>query len=83
MSKYSPLQDYLSGLPAHQKDITLSFEKIEGIIHASLPLSAIYHQAWWANEKNGAHVEAQSWINAGWKVDSFDQKQKWVRFVRS
>jgi hypothetical protein len=82
MSKYAPLQKYLSGLPAYQKDITLSFEQIEGILHASLPLSAIHHQAWWANERNGAHVEAHSWMDAGWKVDSFDQKQKWVRFVR-
>ena len=55
MSKYSPLQEYLSGLPAHQKDITLPFEQIEGILHARLPSSPIHHPAWWANEKDGAH----------------------------
>jgi hypothetical protein len=82
MSKYSPLQEYLSGLPAHQMDITLSFEQIEAIIHASLPLSSVHHQAWWANEKNRSHVEAHSWLDAGWKVDTVDQKQKWVRFMR-
>ncbi len=83
MSKYSPLQAYLSSLPAEQKEITLSFEQIERILQDRLPLSAVRHGAWWANEVDGSHVEAHSWMDAGWKVEGFDQKQKWVKFRRA
>jgi hypothetical protein len=82
MSKYTPLQNYLSGLPANQNDITLTFEQIERILNDPLPASAYQHQAWWANEQDGNHVEAHAWLNAGWRVDSFDQTKKWVRFIR-
>lgn len=82
MSKYTPLRIYLQSQPVGQTQLTLTFEKIEQILSAKLPPSAYQHQAWWANERNGAHVHAHSWLEAGWKVESFDLNRKMVRFVR-
>jgi hypothetical protein len=82
MAKYSPLQRFLAGLPNEQREITLTFEKIEQIIGEKLPKSAFLYRAWWSNKKDGVHVVAHSWLNAGWFVDSVDQSQHWVRFMR-
>ena len=83
MSKYTPLQNFLMTLPRSQRDITLTFDRIEQIIIDKLPYSAFHHRAWWSNERNGRHVEAHSWLNAGWQVETVNQEQKWVRFIRS
>jgi hypothetical protein len=80
--KYTPLEKYLKALTGNKQDVTLSFEQIERILNDKLPASAHRHQAWWANEKEGSHVHAHSWLNAGWKVDSVNQKGKWVRLIR-
>jgi hypothetical protein len=83
MSKYSPLQSYLENLPITQREITLTFVKINEIINDRLPYSAHQHRAWWGNERNGDHVEAHAWLNAGWKVETVDQSNCWVRFTRN
>jgi hypothetical protein len=62
--------------------VTLSFIHIERIINDKLPASAFKHRAWWSNEQHGMHSNAHAWMNAGWKVDTVDFNQKWVRFVR-
>jgi hypothetical protein len=80
--KYYPLQEYLTNLAISKRDVTLSFLHIEKIINDTLPYSASNHRAWWSNEKHGQHSNAHAWMNAGWKVDAVDQRQKWVRFVR-
>jgi len=46
--KYTPLEQYLRDIPANQKEVLLSFEQIERIIHARLPPSAYEYWAWWA-----------------------------------
>jgi hypothetical protein len=38
--------------------------------------------AWWANEKEGNHINARAWANAGWKVESVDFNRKQARLVR-
>ena len=81
--KYTPLEDYLRDIPANQKEIVLSFEQIERIINAKLPPSAYEYQQWWENEKEGNHVNARAWANAGWKVERLDVNGKWVKFVRA
>jgi hypothetical protein len=81
--KYAPLEKYLRGLPHSQRDVTLSFEQIEGIINAKLPASANEYWAWWANAKEGNHVNARAWANAGWKVESVDFHSKQARLVRA
>ena len=83
MTKYTPLQTYLSGLPSGTKDVTLSFEHIERIISDRLPKSAQQYRPWGSNEKEGSHIQARSWMNAGWLVDSVNFKEKWARFRRS
>ncbi|MBL0348664.1 hypothetical protein [Candidatus Villigracilis affinis] len=52
--KYAPLEHHLRGLPASQKEATLSFEQIEGILNDKLPPSAYQYLAWWANQKEGS-----------------------------
>lgn len=80
--KYTPLEDYLRDLPEGQHEITLRFEQIERILNNRLPSSAYEYRAWWASEKEGNHVNARAWANAGWKVDGVDFDRKQVRLVR-
>lgn len=80
--KYAPLEHYLRNLPADQIEITLVFAEIERILNDTLPASAYGYEAWWANEKEGNHVNARSWSTAGWKIESLDLKQKWVKLIR-
>ena len=80
--KYTPLENYLHYIPANQKEVVLSFEQIERIISAKLPPSAYAFQQWWENEKEGNHVNARAWANAGWKVESVDFNRKQARLVR-
>lgn len=80
--KYTPLEKYLRELPADQKEVVLSFEQIEDIIHAKLPSSAYGYLEWWENEKEGNHVNSRAWANAGWKVETVNFLEKWVRLVR-
>ena len=80
--KYTPLENYLRDLPERQKEVTLGFEQIERILNDKLPPSAYEYQQWWENEKEGNHVNARAWANAGWKVESVDFKRKQARLVR-
>jgi hypothetical protein len=80
--KYNPLEKYLRDLPENQRKVTLSFEEIERIINTKLPPSAYGYQQWWENEKEGNHVNARAWANAGWKVESVDFNRKRVNLVR-
>jgi hypothetical protein len=80
--KYAPLYQYLLEFQSDSQDITLDFNKIEEIINEKLPPSAYKYRAWWSNEKHGVHVSAKAWMTAGWKVETVNQKEKWVRFCR-
>ncbi len=83
MSKYQPLHDYLSDLPATTTDLTLRFDEIEQILGFPLPASAGQYGAWWANPTNTRdHPYAQAWLAAGWRVDGVDLTRQWVRFRR-
>lgn len=59
-NKYDPLKEYLK-----KYQINLSFQMIEKIIGEKLPSSAYKFRAWWAN---GGHLQANAWLDAGWKV---------------
>ena len=82
VGKYTPLENYLRDLPANQKEVALSFEQIEQILGSKLPSSAHEYRQWWENEKEGNHVNARAWANAGWKVGNVDVRGKVVRPVR-
>lgn len=81
--KYTPLEYYLRDLPANQAETTLTFEQIERILAARLPSSAYEDRRWWDHEKEGNHVSARAWANAGWKIESLDVNKKRVKFVRA
>jgi hypothetical protein len=80
--KYTPLEKFLRGLPESQREVTLGFEQIEGILNDKLPSSAYEDRRWWDHEKEGNHVTARAWSNAGWKIEGLDVNGKWVKLVR-
>ncbi len=80
--KYTQLENYLRGLPKSQREVTLRFEHIERILNGKLPSSAYEDQRWWDHETEGNHVSARAWSNAGWKIESLDVEEKWVKLVR-
>jgi hypothetical protein len=79
---YTPLADYLRGLPTSQQEVTLTFQLIEQILNGSLPPSAYEDSLWWGNQKQGTNVESIAWMDAGWMVDTVDFREKRVHFVR-
>ena len=81
--KYAPLENYLSKLPASQREVTLAFEQIEGILNAKLPSSAYEDRRWWDHEKEANHVSLRAWSNAGWQIVSVDVNRKRVKLVRA
>jgi hypothetical protein len=81
-NKYFPLEQYLRGLPGNQKEVTLSFEQIESLLHSRLPSSAYGYPQWWEHETEGNHVNRRAWTNAGWKIETLDLDQKSVKLVR-
>ena len=80
--KYTPLEKYLRDLPESQKEITLRFKQIEGVIKSSLPSSAYEDQRWWEHETEGNHISPRAWSNAGWKIGSLDVNKQRVKLVR-
>lgn len=66
-----------------RRETAFSIEELEKILNRILPPSARTHRPWWGNDySGGTHSHARVWIDAGWKVDPADLKDKWVRFVR-
>ena len=81
MGKYDPLYQHLSSATASH--LRLSFVEIERILRASLPMSARRHQAWWENERDGSHVHARAWLDAGYETHRLDLNSGTVEFVQS
>ena len=81
--KYTPLENYLRNLPKEQREVTLGFEQMEGILNDKLPSSAYEDRRWWDHETEGNHINKRAWSNAGWQVESLDFDKKWVRLIRA
>lgn len=79
MSKYDALVELLARRAAI---VTLTFDEIAERVPGGLPPSAYVHRPWWANELRGSHVQARSWLSAGWWVESVDLDGRRVTFVR-
>ena len=79
MAKYQPLSDYL-----RQQDRRiehgLTFAEIERVVGFRLPSSACKYQAWWANQRNGRHVQANAWLDEAWHTQDLDLKGQQVSF---
>jgi hypothetical protein len=83
MSKYEPLRLYLENIESTLNEKNISFQEIERVLGFELLRSAHEHRAWWSNPSSKAdHPYAQSWLAAGWMVDTVNQNDKWVRFRR-
>jgi hypothetical protein len=80
MSKYDSLKGVL--LRTNGTGVTLTFTEIERALGFRLPISARKYRPWWANQSDGAHVQAQAWMGAGWRVWSVDLASETVRFDR-
>jgi len=76
--KYDPLTDYLSR--RKEQSLVIGIPELEAVLGSSLPKSAYQYRAWWAN---GGHIQADSWLNAGWRVDWVDFSRRTVRFIRT
>jgi hypothetical protein len=76
--KYAALMEYLK-LKSDEKTLTLSYKEIEKITGVKLPQSAHMHREWW---ENGGHVQAEAWLQAGWKRDRVELGQ-FVTFVKN
>ncbi len=59
----------------------MSFSEIERILGFALPASARRYQAWWANEREGTHSHARSWLDASYGTQGVDLNAQTVRFV--
>jgi hypothetical protein len=81
--KYTPLENYLRGLPESQREVNLPFEEIERILNDKLPSSAYEDRRWWDHATEGNHVNARAWSNAGWKIESLDVNKKRVKLIRA
>lgn len=79
VSKYSPLPRHLAAEAAAQVDMT--FWEIDDLV-GGLPASARRHRPWWSNEREGSHVQARAWLDAGWRVDSVNLTAERVRFIK-
>lgn len=83
MGKYDDLYDFLERIPPDVEEDTLTFDEMEKILGFKLPKSAHAYRQWWANSTSPQqHPHAQSWLAAGWTVDTVNQQDKWVRFQR-
>ena len=80
MSKYKPLEEYLSRLQDHS--VKLTFKQVEEIIGTPLPLSATRYRGWWSNNPDNG-VITHSWLNAGFKSAQVDMKGQTLLFIKT
>ena len=78
--KYQSLNQHLRDVSAEA--VSLSFADIEDLIGAKLPPSARKHAAWWSNNPTG-HVNAQAWLDAGYRAESVDLPGEKLVFRRA
>lgn len=80
MSKYSALRRRLESHAGPSVDVT--FRELDDIV-GGLPASARRYAAWWSNEREGSHVQAHAWMEAGWRVESVNLTTETVRFTKT
>ena len=80
MSKYRPLREQLASEAG--RDVTMSLTDLDTLV-GGLPRSARRYRAWWSNEREGSHVQARAWLDAGWRVEHVNLTAEQVRFIRS
>ena len=78
-SKYDPLHSYLVNLP--ERSVRMTFSQIERILGFELPSSARRYNAWWANQRDGNHSHARSWLDAHYETQWLDLNSQAVTFT--
>ena len=78
-SKYDPLHNYLVNLP--ERSVRMTFSQIERILGFELPSSARRYNAWWANQRDGNHSHARSWLDAHYETQWLDLNSQAVTFT--
>ena len=81
MSKYQPLQQFLSLYDPTKNQAPLTFEKIEQLLGCPLPPSARENRRWWQNDPT-SHVQAKAWLDAGWQAWKVNLAGKEILFSR-
>src|SRR5690606_13251972 len=56
--------------------------EIEKLLGHPLPASAYTHPAWWSNT-GGSHVQAQAWLDRGFRTEQVDLAGEKLVFVRA
>ena len=80
MSKYDALREYLER--SGRGTVSMSFEAISDLV-GGLPPSAFKYREWWANEREGRHVQARAWIAAGLHVSEVNLSRQTVTFQKA
>lgn len=78
MGKYDSLSRFLEGVQDDQRQIELSFGRVDGLV-GGLPPSARRLRTWWANN---SQAQSLAWNRCGWHVQSVDLAGGSVVFAR-
>jgi hypothetical protein len=70
-NKYLPLEDWFRKQPPAARQIELTFDQVEEILGAPLPVSATRLKTWWTNLQRKIQSHRTVWLNNGWKVTKF------------
>ena len=79
MAKYEPLGEHLRRATS---PASMTFDEISRLV-GGLPPSAYRYSTWWANDRDGRHVQAHAWLDIGLRVEVVDLQQRVVRFSRA
>ena len=60
----------------------MTFVEIEQVIGGKLPRSAFQYRPWWSNNPSG-HVNACSWLQAGYKTADVDMAKRKLAFRKA
>ena len=80
MSKYAPLTGYLASSGVDY--IPMTFMEVEEVIGDKLPRSAFQYRPWWSNNPSN-HVNAESWLRAGYKTANVDMEERKLVFRKA
>ena len=79
IARYGPLGALFE--ESYERDVKLTFARIERLIGGPLPASARRHKSFWANDVTHSH--AKSWLSHGFEVTSFSFPEETVTFKRT
>jgi len=87
MGKYDALAEHLASMPATQKRLVLTFNRIEALLGEPLPPSARRYEDWWIGGRRwtraeNSQVQERAWHRAGWVVDEVNLTLSLVTFRR-